>query len=403
MRGMKYIVCVADGIADYPQDDLDNLTPLAFAKTPYLDKVASLGQTGLIRAIPKGMEPGSDRAHLSLLGYDPKRTQCSRAVIEAAGYGVEIQPNHVAFRLNFVTVFDGVMTDYCAGNLSTKESRALIEALNAELAMPGVSFYAGDRYKNIMLVDRDKIHLDAENIRTVAPHDIIEQKVDANFPTGSGSGILIDIMKKAEEILGKHEINSVKRDLNEFPANSIWVWGGGKTPHIENIQDKFAVKACMLTPARSMLGLAKLVGIDTFDVRGVSGEYNQLYSHVAAISLPYLETYDCVIIYVDDSDKASHNGSVSEKIKAIEAFDRYIIGPIISALQKQDSMKWRLLVSAGQMTPVELRKHVADPVPYVIAGNDIKPDKVTKFSEESVKKRRHNIREGHTVLPVLFA
>ena len=399
MHGTKYIVCIGDGMADYRLDELQGATPLEFAKTPNADMIAAQGTTGFARTIPKGMKPGSDAAHLSIFGYDPKKVQCSRAAIEAAGYGIDLQPGYCAFRFNFATVFDGVLADCCGGKITQEESCALIKSLNDEMGIPGVWFFSGERYKNIMLVDCAQVELDINSIKLMSPYDLIGQKIDTNMPAGTGAKVLCDIMKRARHIVTKHEVNVVKQDLHESPANYIWIWSGGLTPQIEPFSNKFGMNAGMVTSIHSLVGLSKLIGVDIVGEHSVSGG-----SSVGSVTdaLNSLENTDCVFMYVEDADKASHTGTVAEKIKAIELFDSEIIGPILNTLQDQNRFEWRIMVATGQMTPVSLRKYVADPVPFAVMGTGIKPDKVMAFNENAIKKRRRKHLEGHALLSTLF-
>ncbi|RJP60509.1 MAG: cofactor-independent phosphoglycerate mutase [Candidatus Auribacter fodinae] len=400
---MKYVVCIGDGMADYPLDELGGVTPLQCARTPNMDALAQSGRCGTARMIPRGFSAGSDIAHLSIFGYEPKKNLCGRAVLEMASTGLSLREGQVAFRCDFVTESDGILIDNRAGGLSSEEASELIRYLNDKLDIPGVMFYALEGYKNIMVLDTTALGSDFNQIKYVPPCEIVGQKVDPNLPGGSGSDILRNILKTASEILRSHEINVVKIDLGENPANFLWIWGAGKSPDFKRFSDLYGKRSCIVSATHVVRGLGRLLGMDVFNVPGMTGYFDTNYEGKALCALEALREYDCAIVHVEAPDEASHSGSVTEKIKSIENFDEKVIGTIYNHINAFDSEGWRIMVISDHVTPVSLRRHVSDPVPFLIAGNAIKPDTVAEFNEVSAKKGGFKLRDGHTLMSMLLA
>lgn len=399
---MKYVVCVGDGMADFPLDNLNGLTPLQCARTPNMDKIAKLGRCGLARTIPKGMPAGTDVANLSLLGYDPHKIHCGRAPFEAASRGIDLQPNQIAFRCNFVTVADGILVDHSGGRLSTGEARELIKALNAEMAIQGVKFYLGEAYRHLVVLEKNLISGNLNQLNCVSPHDILGQKIEPNLPAGPGADFLYSIMIRAGEILQKQEINHVKIDLQENPANFIWLWGAGMKPELKQFQEVHGIKAGIVTTSDLLRGLAIHTGIEVIQIARESSVFDGNSESKADGTLRALERNDMVFVHSEAPVEASHSGSLTEKVKAIEIFDEKVLGTILEVLTGS-SDDWRIMILSDNVTPVALQRHVAEPVPFAIMGKGIEKDNVSVFSETAVKKGGYKIQEGYNLLAILLS
>lgn len=389
-------------MADYPVEEIGGQTPMQYAKTPNMDMIAREGTSGLTRNIPRKMPAGSDVASLSILGYDPRKIYCGRAPLEAAAHDIVLQEGQVAFRCNLVTVSDSVMVDYSAGHISTEEGGELIDALNERIDIPGIRFYKGVSYRHLLIIDEQIVNHQFQNIRCIPPHDIIGQHVEHNLPKGNGSDFIYRVMQRAAEILCDHEINTVKLDLQENPANNIWLWGPGTRPQLDSFQSKYNRTGGMISAVDLLCGIAKLVGLRIIDVPGITGFFDTNYEGKADYALHSLLENDFIFVHVEAPDEAGHSGSLTEKIRAIENFDEKVVGRII-AKAPQFFPDWRIMILSDHTTPVSLKKHGTEPVPFAIMGSGIQKDSVTEFNENSVKKGGYKLQDGWNILPLLFA
>ena len=399
---MKYIVCVGDGMADYPLEDLNGSTPLQVAKTTYMDMITAEGAGGLTKNIPRGMHPGSDVAALSILGYDPKKVYTGRAPLEAAAQDIDLKPGQIAFRCNLVTISDNIMLDYSAGHITTEEATELISFLNAKIDIPGIKFYPGVSYRHILIVDENIVEQKINSVKCVPPHDIIGQHTEPNFPSGSGSEFLCSIMSKAADILQDHEINTVKLDLQENPANGIWLWGAGTKPELEPFESQFGLKGSLISAVDLLKGIAKLAGLKIIEVPDITGFFDTNYEGKADYAYNALFDYDFILVHVEAPDEAGHSGSITEKIKAIENFDEKVVGRLLKKVV-ETFKEWRIMVLADHATPISLKTHTSDPVPFAVLGKDIKADNIKSFDEKSLKKGRYKTQDGHNLLKLLFS
>lgn len=398
---MKYIVCVGDGMADYPVDVLENATPLQFANTPNMDKVAGLGRCGLAYNIDRKSTSGSDIANFSILGYDCRKKYCGRAAIQAASQGIELTDTQIAVRCNLVTIFDGVMADDSAGNISSEESKALIDALNEQIDVPGVKFCFGSGAKHLLIIDESVLNQNLRRVKYKRPYDVVGQNIDSNMPTGHKSDVLCGLIKKSSEILRNHEINLIKTDLQEKPANSIWLWSAATRPVFESFEKKYGLKGSMITAVNLLKGIAGLIGLDLIDVPGATGYFDTNYELKADYAVRSLADNDFVYVHVEAPDEASRSGSVTEKIKAIENFDSKVVGRILSKLEDLNE-DWRIMVICDQVAPVSLKTHVVDPVPFAIMGKDIAKDSIMVYNERSVKKGAYRGKDGFKIMSLFL-
>jgi 2,3-bisphosphoglycerate-independent phosphoglycerate mutase len=375
---MKYVVCVPDGAADEPVEELGGRTPLEAAAMPHLAALAAVGEVGLAATIPPGFPPGSDVGNLSILGYDPARYHTGRAPIEAAAMGLRLAPDQVAYRCNLVTIGpDGTMVDFAGGHPSSEQAAEVIAALDAELASAGkVSFHPGVQYRHIMVAPRDLA--DAE---CTPPHDLTGQA--ARWPTGPAAPALRELMDASRDVLARFDL----------AANQIWLWGQGPQPDIPPFADTYGLRAGLVSAVDLVRGLGALAGIPVVSVEGATGWYDTNYEGKRDACLQALaDGADLFLIHVEASDEAGHAGDLEEKVRALENWDRRIIGPLVEALDdaSADQGPWRLLLLPDHPTALRTRTHTADPVPYLLVDSSRSGPGGT-FSETALA--------GHTPLP----
>jgi 2,3-bisphosphoglycerate-independent phosphoglycerate mutase len=373
---MKYAIIIPDGAADLPLEQLGGKTPLQAAATPNIDWIAANGKVGMVRTIPKTMSAGSDVAILSVIGYDPKEFYTGRAPLEAAAQGLQIAPDEWVFRCNLVTVVDGLMEDYSAGHISTEEAGALINELNRLLGGAHVKFYRGVSYRHLMTLKGEC------SVTTTAPHDILGKPVAEFLPLGAGADLLRTLIDRSQAILANHEINNVRRDLGENPATAIWLWGQGKTPRLPSFEERFGLKGAAITAVDLVRGLAKLIGWETIDVPGATGYLDTNYAGKGAAAVAASGRCDLVCVHVEAPDEAGHNADVRGKIQAIEQIDRHIVGPVLQRLQEEGD-QWRILVLPDHPTPISVRTHTREPVPFAMAGLRVEGVVPARLTEES--------------------
>lgn len=381
---MKCAILVGDGMADWPVDELDGRTPLEVSRKPNMDWICQNGSGGRAITIPKGMEPGSDIANLSVLGFNPKEYYSGRGPFEAESYGVELKDDEVAFRCNLVAVTDGKMIDYSAGHIKTHESTILMEVLNRELGSDKIKFYPGVSYRNLMVIKEDLLLSGRGGLRCTPPHDIIGKKITKYLPKGKGGEVIRSVMERSRDILLKQEINLVKIDLKENPANMIWLWGYGKKPQMPLFKDRFGVTSGMISAVGLLKGIGKCLGMEVIDVPGATGYYDTDYSAKAQYAIDALKRLDLIFVHVEAPDEAGHNGDLRNKILAIENFDQKVVGPILDYLRSLGN--YRVLVLPDHATPLKVRTHVDEPVPFAICGEGISIDTMQSFTEKEAEK-----------------
>ncbi len=392
---MKYAILVADGMADYPLDELGARTPLEIAKTPNMDSIARRGVVGRANMIPKGMPCGSDIANLSIFGYDPRRYYTGRGPLEAANMGIRLGKDEVVFRCNLVTASDDILTDYSAGHISTKEAKILIDFLNKRLSTKYLRFYAGVSYRHIMRLKPTKKN-PSFTAECKPPHDIIGKRISRNLPKGEGAQFLIDLMKMSKNILSSHEVNQVRVDLGENPANMIWLWGQGRKPRIPTFYSKYKIKGSVISAVDLIKGIGKTIGLDVIEVPGATGFYDTNYRGKAEYGLRSLNNKDFIFVHVEAPDEAGHNGDIRAKITAIERFDKEIVGRFLEYLERHRD--FRILVLPDHPTPVKLRTHSRDAICFAMCGEGIKPDKKQSFSEFTSEKSPLNFKDGYKLI-----
>jgi 2,3-bisphosphoglycerate-independent phosphoglycerate mutase len=391
---MKYVILQPDGVADRPIAELGARTPLEYARTPHMDRLASCGTLGMTHTIPEGFPPGSDVGTMSLLGYDPRRYHTGRSPIEAASMGVELAPDDVAIRCNLVCIADGVMRDFTAGHISTAEATEIVRDLQRRLGTDSLEFHPGVSYRHLLVWREGKA-----GMRTTPPHDITDRAVAEYLPAGEGAEVLRGLMEASQELLAQHAVNRARRQRGERPATSIWLWGQGKRPALPTLRQRFGLEGAVISAVDLVNGLGVLAGLEVIKVPGVTGFLDTNYQGKASYGLRALETKDLVFVHVEATDETGHMGAVDKKIQAIEDFDSKIVGPILEGLRAVP--EWRLLLTPDHATPCALKTHSPDPVPFVIAASrDLESARATQgYNERAAAGTGLVVREAHTLVP----
>ena len=388
---MKYIILVPDGLADEPLKELDGKTPMEAAKTPNMDYLAAHGLSALVQTIPDGMPPGSDVGNLSLMGYDPKTNFSGRASLEAANLGIKLKDDEVVFRCNLVTVNNEKMADYSAGHISSDEAKNLIEHLERAIDWPDVRFYPGKSYRHLMVVKTINVPAMLA-LKTTPPHDIIDQPIASYLPAGPQSDILLKLMNKSRKILELHQINKIREDDGENPANMIWLWGQGGRPNLPSFNDSYGLSGAVISAVDLVNGIGRLAGMDVINVPGANGYYDTNYKGKAEYALNALKKHDLVYVHVEATDEAGHNGDWKAKVACCEHFDREIVGPMLKTYGKFNNV--RILVAPDHPTPVAKRVHDRAPVPFIIWGEGISANGLKDYSERSAATKGVQFKSG---------
>ena len=396
---MKYIVIIGDGMADRPLKELSGKTPLQTAFKPNMDRLAREGTIGKIRTVPPGFHPGSDIANLNILGYDPRLFYSGRAPLEAASIGIILKDDDIAYRCNLVTLkYDKdrskvFMEDYSGGHISTEEARELINEIQNKLGTEQIRFYPGVSYRHIMVWGSG-----ASDIECTPPHDITGKNIADYLPVGSGEDVLRDIMCKASDVLEGHPVNKERVKKGNKPANSIWFWGQGKKLNLPSFRQKYAIDGALVSAVDLMKGLAIGAGFEILEVPGITGYLDTNYAGKAEAALRSLERVDIAYIHVEAPDEAGHSGNYRDKIKAIEDLDALVVGNVLQGMEAFD--EYRILILPDHATPIEIKTHSDEPVPFVIYDNRIKRNNENAAFDESITERDDIliIEDGHTLM-----
>ena len=366
---MKYLIILGDGMADWPCEALGNKTPLEYADIPNMDRIARVGRSGMLKTVKDGFEPGSDIANLSVLGYDPALYYTGRGALEAVSMGVELGPDDIAYRCNLVTVKDGMMRDFSAGHITSEEGAALLASLDA--ALPDVSLYPGVSYRNLLVVPGGK------GADTKPPHDIVDEEIAGYLPEGEDAALLEECVRVSREIFADHPVNQKRIAEGKVPATQIWPWSGGKKPQLPSFEERYGVRGAMISAVDLLNGIARCAGMDIITVPGATGYLDTDYMAKARYAVTALETADLVYMHVEAPDEAGHLGSVEEKVRAIERLDE-AVGYIL------DHMAGIIALLPDHPTPLALKTHTSDPVPFAVMGKGT--DDVDSYSESAAEK-----------------
>lgn len=385
---MKYIVILGDGMADYRKGPLGFRTPLDMAKKPHIDALAKNGAVGLIKTVGPGLKPGSDVANLSVLGYDPAVCYTGRSPLEALSIGVPMTDKDTVFRINTVTLSEPdesgsfssrVMSDYSAGEISTEEAAEIIKTIDAALGGNGMEYHAGTSYRNCAIL-RNKL----AKAEFTPPHDILGKKIGEYLPSGEDGEFFRSIIEKSVEILKDHPVNVARQKKNKNRADAIWFWGPGTKPSLELFEEKYGLKGAMISAVDLLKGIAVGAGMDVIEVDGATGTLTTNFIGKAEACVEALKTHDYVYVHMEAPDECGHQGDSEGKILAIEKVDE-VVGFIVNAL-KDSEEGFCIAVLPDHATPLCLRTHVSDPVPYLVY-NSLRPAKCgLTFTEEEAQK-----------------
>ncbi len=387
---MKYILVVPDGAADKPLPKLGDKTPLEAAKHPFIDSIVQRGLLGRIQTVPRSLPSGSDVACMSLLGYDPTRYYTGRAPLEAVSLNIPMTEGDVAFRCNLVTVRDGKMEDYSAGHISSEEAKTLIETLQSRCDKNRYRFYPGVQYRHILVTK------DHEKVQCIPPHDIAGKEARLYAPKGDGSEELRALMEISSTTFRDSSVNQKRKKEGKLPATQIWLWGQGKRPTLPNFKEKYGLDGAVISAVDLVRGVGRIVGLEVIQVPGATGYFDTDYRAKAEYGLKTLERKDFLFVHVEATDEAGHMGDPKLKIKAIEDFDRLLVGPLLNGLTKLG--EFRLLLLPDHTTSTAIKTHTHDPVPFTVFGTGIQKNGFTTYTESEGARSPLSITEGHTLM-----
>jgi 2,3-bisphosphoglycerate-independent phosphoglycerate mutase len=394
---MKYVILVGDGMGDYPVAELGGRTPLEAAATPNLDLLASRGELGCARTIPPGMEPGSDIANLAIMGYDPARYHTGRAPLEAAALGVALGPQEVAFRCNLVTLRpEGdrlFMEDYSAGHISSDAARELIGALEAALGREGRHFFPGVSYRHLLVWAAGQA-----SWRTFPPHDWTGKEV-GHLMAGEAQA-LWELVRASWPILADQEVNRRRLAAGERPATSIWLWGQGRPPQLPTLQERYGLAGAVISAVDLIRGIGRYAGLKAILVPGATGFLDTNYAGKVAAALEALKDVDLVFVHVEAPDEAGHSGELALKLRAIEDFDAQVVGPLLAGLPALGAH--RVLALCDHLTPIAVRTHTPEPVPFVLFDSRSSRNLDRPYSEAAARAAGLLLEQGADLLPRLL-
>lgn len=400
---MKYVLVIGDGMADYPIPELGCKTPLQVANKPNMDSIAAKGRTGLLKTVPDDANPGSDVAILSVLGYDPKRFCHGRGALEAAARGIQLGEHDLVFRCNLVTEENGVLVDYSAGHITTREAEQLIAAVRSGLEKPGeMEFFTGLDYRHFLVLRKIQT---SNPIRCAPPHDFIGAKILSILPKGTSedtepiAAILRKTVLSSKMILDSHPVNVARLESGKKLGNLIWPWGGGGKPSLPSFEEKYGLKVAVISAVDLVKGIGVYTGMKIINVLGATGLYDTNYEGKAEAALKALEENDMVIVHVEAPDEAGHEKDYLKKIKAIEDLDKRLLGRLLAGLQ----YPYVIAVLPDHPTPIAVGTHTRDPVPFAIQSPSNPPDRVSKFDELSTKNGFYGLVGETSLISLLIS
>ncbi len=401
---MKYVLIVGDGMADYPIDALNGRTPLEVAEKPNIDAITAGGCSGLLKTIPEGMEPGSSVANLSILGYDPKKWYTGRGPIEAASIGIHLSEDDVAFRCNLITEEHGILVDYSSGHMTSGEAKGLMDCVKEHLDKPNqIDFYAGVSYRNLLVL---KNRPEADNVSCTPPHDAVGTKISDILPRAkrpnaeAAAALLGKMILRSKTFLNPHFVNARRVAQGKNAGNMIWLWGQGTRMTLPTLEELFGIKGAVISAVDLVRGIGIYAGLDIINVPGSTGYYDTNYEGKADYALKALKNHDLVFIHVEAPDEAGHSGDYEQKIQCIEDLDKRLIGRLMNGL---DLQHYSLAVLPDHATPIRVRTHTNDPVPFTIKSPLIKPDGVKRLDEVSARKGGFGfLKKGEMFMPLFM-
>ena len=386
---MRYLIVVPDGAGDEPIAMLEGRTPLQMAKMPCANGLAKLGLVGLVKTIPDGIAPGSDAANLSVMGYDPAKFLTGRAPLEAASIGIEMLDTDVAFRTNLITLTgdgayeDMTITDHSSGDISTEEADQLMMALQDKFGDEKIKFYTGVSYRHCMIVKEGETSYDL-----TPPHDVLTKRAGDYLPKGEGSEFILEMMKSSHELLKNHPVNLARMSRGLNPANTIWIWGLGKKPALPSFYDKYKIRGTAISAVDLIKGIAICAGLSSVDVEGATGTLLTNFEGKTKAAIDEFEAgKDFVYLHLEAPDECSHQGDLEGKIKSLELIDEKIIKPLVEYFKSIEE-DFRVLIVPDHRTPIALRTHTSEPVPFVLYSSrgDDTVNQANSFDEVSGAK-----------------
>ncbi|MCI7210953.1 MAG: cofactor-independent phosphoglycerate mutase [Ruminococcus bromii] len=397
---MKYLVMLCDGMADEPNEALGGVTPMEKADKPCMDSLAAKAEVGMVKTVAEGLKPGSDVANLSVLGYEPAVYYSGRSPLEAVSIGIDLSETDVTLRCNLVTLSDEpeysdkTMVDYCGGDISTPEAKELIDYIQKNLGDDTFSFYPGVSYRHCLVWKNGNPHPG----ELTPPHDISNRVIKDYIPKGDDTAKLYDLMKKSYDLLKDHPINKKRVAEGKRPANSIWLWGEGTKPKLDTFFKKFGKKGSMISAVDLLKGIAICAGMNSVDVDGATGYIDTNFDGKCQAAInEFKNGSDLVYIHVEAPDECGHRGEDENKVKAIEMIDKHILGPVTEFLKSYDD--FAVLVCPDHPTPLAIKTHTSNPVPYLIYYSKNPVDsKVTCFCEKQAKETGNYIAKGFTMM-----
>lgn len=397
---MKYLVMLCDGMADEPNEALGNSTPMEKANKPCMDSLAAKAEVGIVKTVAEGLKPGSDVANLSVLGYEPAVYYSGRSPLEAASIGIDLKDTDVTLRCNLVTLSDEedyekkTILDYCADDISSEEAKILIEYIQEKLGNDKFRFYRGVSYRHCLVWSNGNPH---PGVLT-PPHDITGKVITDYIPKGEAVDELYDLMKKSYDLLKDHPVNKARIARGKRPANSIWLWGEGTKPLLDNFSEKFGKKGSMISAVDLLKGIAICAGMNSVDVEGATGYLDTNFDGKCKAAIEeFKKGADLVYIHVEAPDECGHRGEIENKVKAIEMIDEHILAHVVEFLKDYDD--FAVLVCPDHPTPLSIRTHTSTPVPYLIydSKNEINSG-VKVFCEKEARETGNYIEKGFTMM-----
>ena len=391
---MKSIIILGDGMADEPIEALGGKTPMQYADTPYMDKLAEMGVTGRMKTVADGFHPGSEVANMAVLGYDLPTVYEGRGVLEAASIGYDLKPGEMAMRCNLICVEDDILKNHSSGHITTEEADELIRFLNEKLGSDRIHFYTGVSYRHLLVVKGGDKRLDCTPPHDVPLHPFRPLMIKPEAPEAQETADLLNnLILQSQEILKDHPVNLRRIAAGKDPANSIWPWSPGYRPAMQTMQEMYGFKQGSVISAVDLIrGIGVYAGLEVIDVEGATGLYDTNYEGKAHAALEALKTNDFVYLHVEASDEAGHEGDVDLKIQTIENLDKRAIGILFEELQKWDEPV-AIAVLPDHPTPCAIRTHTNTPVPFLIYKPGQEPDSVMRFDEFSVLEGKYGILE----------
>ncbi len=401
---MKYLVLLCDGMADTPNPNLNGKTPMELANKPIMDKLASTAEVGMCRTVGKGLKPGSDVANLSVLGYDPYVCYTGRSPLEAASIGVDLKESDIALRCNIVTLSeeenyeDKVMVDYCAGDISTKEAHEIIKTVEEKLGNEIYKFYGGVSYRHCLVVDNGTTELGT----MTPPHDISGKVIKEYLSDNPNAKPLIELMKKSYDILKDHPVNLKRRLDGKNEANSIWLWGEGRKPALQDFYEKNGVRGCIVSAVDLLKGIGICANMLTPEVEGSTGYLDTNFEGKAEAAIAaYKNGCDLVYLHFEAPDECGHRGECDKKVKAIELIEQRALKPMLNYLDSCGD-DYRILIMPDHPTPLDIMTHSSEPVPYLLFDSRKSLGGVSSFTEINAKNTGIFIENGPIIMDKLL-